>query len=138
MESCQLGTLTLCSYTILGMNQGLQVQTRGQRQDDFKGNSITDISKAWWLSLALSSDAKFWAILELSLKSLILGTNAQNSAWDGFSNLSSSRFELEFVLQSKGRIFFWLRVNGMGSSYMYAKPGLPNLSLGYFTHNSIV
>jgi hypothetical protein len=58
-ESWQLGTLTLCSYTTLGMNQGLQVQTTAQRQDDFKGNSITDISKGWWLILALPSHAKF-------------------------------------------------------------------------------
>ncbi len=104
-------------------------------------------SKVTWLQIwvksggwawLLPSHAKLWAILELSLKSLILETNAQNSAWDGFSNLFSSRFELEFVLRSKGRIFFWLRVNHMGSSCMYAKLGLPNPSLGYIAHNSIV
>jgi hypothetical protein len=51
---------------------------------------------------------------ELSLRVVLKVTHTWDQRsklsmrWDGFSNLSSSLFELESVLWLKGRIFFWL------------------------------
>ncbi len=123
---------SLCALTLYwGWTRDYRFKLRPKDRVTLKVTLLQiSVKPAGW-SWLFPSHAKFWAILESSLKSLILGTNTQNSAWDGFLNLSSSRFELEFVSRLKGRIFFWLRVNHMGSSCMYAKLGLPNPSLGW-------